>query len=361
MLSAISCEKQNSLNEKFSTYQSRLANATKTTPLPLSPDEAIPLPSKRVLFLPLTDLRVNLLDAYELKDCGLFDLIAEKNSILGKIQGEFQQLQYDLDFIYISENCINQINDPSLRTALTEAYQIKKSELNRVVSNAISGSNAWRTQLTYNDHQPLPEQGVSPELIIAIEGFTQPLLPNNNLDDHQDTQLINTQENIEKKPALGRLFYSIDESTRWLNTISQQLNRDNHQILCGLHRNNTQFAIAYRVFQHFYIDELQPYLAMLNSEYLSLSPSLLAIHQFLPSNTAFTPYSKAYFQGEHYEQFKQAIKNHIVVWQSLIERCGRPVTIYNGNLPVTIYNGNLIRHSTIQPHADWIPITSESF
>nr|WP_256384204.1 DUF3080 family protein [Photobacterium toruni] len=56
-------------------------------------------PRTHALKQPIADITIGLLNAYELRQCGLFQLIAERNSVLGKVQDKTRRLRYELLFL----------------------------------------------------------------------------------------------------------------------------------------------------------------------------------------------------------------------------------------------------------------------
>ncbi|WP_269748191.1 DUF3080 family protein [Enterovibrio coralii] len=154
------------------------------------------------------------------------------------------------------------------------------------------------------------------EALLAIESFS------NLLSTSADNDVVALQEPIEKQRYLGALFYSMDESTRWLNAATEQLERDNALIICGPNRNTTRFKYLQNVFNKFFIGGVQPYLSKLNGLYLDVQPSLTNLHMRFDGIPAFSEYNDAYFSGKRYEDFQNAVKNHVAYWQSLFKRCG---------------------------------------
>ncbi|HAS6511367.1 TPA: DUF3080 family protein, partial [Vibrio parahaemolyticus] len=78
----------------FEKYHQRLANVLDVPPRELNEVSAITIPDKRALYQELPRLSLGLLESYQLRQCGLFNLIAEKNSQLGKVQDPFHDLDY---------------------------------------------------------------------------------------------------------------------------------------------------------------------------------------------------------------------------------------------------------------------------
>ncbi|RXJ71671.1 hypothetical protein CS022_20225 [Veronia nyctiphanis] len=95
----LGCRPGNETTDLFETYQQRLANVVDADTSPLPESDKVQLPRKRELIQPIEDVTFGLLDAYDLRKCGLFQLIAERNSVLGKIQDPFRQLDYEVSFL----------------------------------------------------------------------------------------------------------------------------------------------------------------------------------------------------------------------------------------------------------------------
>ncbi|MDD1780813.1 DUF3080 domain-containing protein [Enterovibrio sp. ZSDZ35] len=302
----------------FVDYSERLANVVETSPIPPSESRAIKLPRKRDLVVPIEDTRMGLLDAYELRQCGLFQLIADRNSILGKVQDAFRQLNYELALLRTLNQCLEDVTSEPLSSELKRIQVVKRNQIHLVYWNTFASSDAWRSQLT-----PPSISMISPdtpfahsEALLAIESYSS-LLANPS-----SRNVLELQEPIEKQRYLGALFYSMDESTRWLNAATEQLERDDARVLCGKNRNTTRFTYLQNVFSTFFIDGVQPYLSKINGLYLDAQPSLVRLHQRFGEMPPFTDYSAAYFSGEHYDEFQDAVKNHVAYWQTLFKRCG---------------------------------------
>ncbi|EOD78710.1 hypothetical protein D515_02513 [Grimontia indica] len=317
------CLESDKARAQFENYQSRLANVVNTEPLPLEDSVSIELPRKRDLTLPLEDVRMGLLDAYELRECGLFQLIADRNSILGKVQDAFRQLNYEVSLLNTLELCLADVESDTLREQLLKVQKQKQKQLSTVYWNTLISSDAWRQQLTPSGigliapDKPFPHS----EALLAINAYA-------HLSE-KDTDIVSLQEPIEKQRYLGTVFYSMDESTRWLNTITKQLYRDDLLVICGANRDPTRLNYLRNVFDKFFIGEVQPYLSKINGLYLDVQPALETLHRQLPDNEVFFHYNDAYFAGSHYQNFQQAVKDHVGYWQQLFQRCNVQVAPQN--------------------------------
>ncbi|MDP2543107.1 DUF3080 family protein [Photobacterium damselae subsp. piscicida] len=117
----------------FSTYAQRLANVPET-----SFDEQtvnthldiIPYPDNRDIYQTIPDIRIGLLDAYELRQCGLFHLIAERNSVLGKVQDKTRQLQYEILFLQGLRTCLATLDTNTDSVPTTCEHRATKATAN---------------------------------------------------------------------------------------------------------------------------------------------------------------------------------------------------------------------------------------
>lgn len=319
LLSLTGCFGDDPAIAQFQTYQQRLANVVETDPLPLSDAISIALPRKRDLLLPLADIRMGLLDAYELRECGLFQLIADRNSILGKVQDAFRHLDYEIKLLNTVAYCLSNIENETLTEQLTALQEQKSQQLTTVYWNTFASSEAWRKQLIPAGNALIPPDAPFPhsDALLAIARYA-------NLIGQKPQQVdaISLQEPIEKQHYLGAVFLSLDESTRWLNTITQQLERDDHLIICGENRDPTRLNYLRNVFDTFFIGAVQPYVSKLNGLYLDVQPSLHQLNESISAAPShFHPYQDAYLRGDRYDEFQRAVKHHVQYWQSLFSRC----------------------------------------
>ncbi|MFD2176701.1 DUF3080 family protein [Veronia pacifica] len=311
------CQSDDNTADLFKTYQQRLANVTDSDTVALADSYKVPLPRKRELIQPIEDVRFGLLDAYDLRKCGLFELIAERNSVLGKIQDPFRLLDYEITFLRKANACMPLVEDVDIKKELQEAIDVKTRQLPTRYWNAIGGSDAWNKQLVLpatmlNVNEATPRTAV----VSAISAFASVQSPNG-----LEVSVTPWQETIEKQKMLGSLFLSIDESRRWLTAINKQLEENDHRILCGENINQTKAKYLRNVFDEFYIKKIQPYLSSIDTMYLDVSPSLEKIALYADSPRQFDEYKTAYFTGLHYQLYKKSVKDHVFYWKSLFERC----------------------------------------
>ncbi len=302
----------------FQEYQNRVANITESELLPADDSEPPALPRKRSLTLPVEDIRVGLLDAYELHECGLFQHIAERNSVLGKIQDDFQLLDYEMTFLENIQRCITELHNEDLKTQLLSIATRKKALFPVRYWNAVGATDAWQKQLKVPKTM-LPIEDAPPHAgaLTAISTFAT-ISPENTFEPGSIKAL---QQSIETQHYAGTLFYSMHRTTQLLEAITRQLRESDDQIACGQNRNQTKAEYLSNVFFKYYAGPIQPYLARLDSMYRDLAPPLRKIVSNTSPPDAFTPYRQYYIEGGMYTAFRKAIDGHVEYWQQLFKRC----------------------------------------
>lgn len=304
------------VDDKFSTYLSRIANVQGSDALAFNDNINITLPTKRELTFNIPTVTIGLLDSYELRKCDLFNLIAERNSVLGKVQDQFRNFDYQVQLIYGIDNCLlNKNISSALKDQLTQLLETKINQLPLHFSNLIYTSEAMRSQLTAYQWVTNDNASISSEL---LQAFNQIDAAFQIREQVSSTDRLNSvvphQEVLEKDPKIGELSYSMLNASRKLNVISQQLQLHDGAILCGQYRDTTKFKYLRNVFQQQFIDDIQPYLAKIDSAYMRLEPML--------SFTQATHPDFTYPIQQHHAQFRQAIKDHVGYWKTLFQRCG---------------------------------------
>ncbi|MFX3791464.1 DUF3080 family protein, partial [Streptococcus suis] len=74
-------------------------------------------------------LSIGLIDSYQLRQCGLFNLIAERNSVLGKVADQFRNYDYQVALLAGVGKCLSSNElDPEIVELLKEIEQQKLAQ-----------------------------------------------------------------------------------------------------------------------------------------------------------------------------------------------------------------------------------------
>lgn len=297
----------------FDDYLTRIVRVQGAPEVKAAPVSISELPRKRDLRVDIAPVSMGLLDSYQLRQCGLFHLIAERNSVLGKVADEFRNYDYQRALLAGLTQCQNSLDlDPELKTTLAEIDNQKRPQLALHQWNLVYTSEAMQKQLSGS-------QWLKADMAESVQQVNQALSIVSSAFKNSNIEVIEAQETLEKKPIVGQINYSLVSATAGLNRASDQLYQNDHLIICAPNRDTTKFKYLNNVFEQQFVGQVQPYMAQLDSYYQTLSANL----------SLFDPQPEIHdyvypLQANH-QAFRQAIRRHVSYWQQLFKRCGRKV------------------------------------
>ncbi|GLR03820.1 hypothetical protein GCM10007906_14070 [Vibrio hyugaensis] len=302
----------------FEKYNQRLANVLDVSASDVNDPPSITIPDKRELLQELPRLSLGLLESYQLRQCGLFNLLAEKNSQLGKIQDAFYDFDYQTSLLRTMNDCLTQFplsDEESIK--LNGLYDQKWHHLAVHLDNVLLTSDAMRKQLTgssWLSHDSKDHVAHVRDAFLVFNEMYQ--TPYRTISRLPDITLVNYQEEIEKTRLVGRLYYTLVDASNWLRHTTQILEANQDRLQCGANRDSTQFRYLRNVFQSIYVAEVQPYMAYLDSTYQQLDGGISLIEQRMQAHGTSYGIEKAH------EEFRQETMKHVQFWKGLFKRCG---------------------------------------
>ncbi|WP_135445263.1 DUF3080 domain-containing protein [Vibrio tasmaniensis] len=298
----------------FDDYQTKIANVQDADEIQQD-WELESLPRKRELFIEVPSLSIGLIDSYQLRQCGLFNLIAERNSVLGKVADEFRNYDYQVALLEGVGQCLsNNELDPEIVELLKEIEQQKLAQFPLHQWNLIYASEAMQSQMRGSQWLRADIGEQVRQTRDALEHINRAL--NTPLVSGKTTEV---QEGLEKSSTLGDLYYSLSRASVELDTITKQLSTFDANIICGEQRDTTKFRYLNNVFEQQYIDKVQPYMAQLDGYYQQLAPQLAMFDAQPELHSYYFPIQDAH------QAFRSSTHRHVDYWQQLFKRCGRKV------------------------------------
>ena len=303
-------------------YQQRLANVLDVKAIEITPKAAITMPPRRELFQPLPRLSLGLLESFQLRQCGLFSLLANKNSQLGKVQDAFHDLDYQTKLLKTLNHCLTNFDlSRDERTKLEHLYAQKWKHFHAHLDNLLLTSHAMQKQLTASDWLSVDSKNQVAQVVEALSLLIDIYaVPNKATSRLPNVSVVQYQEVIEKSRVIGRLYYSLKNTSLWLIQITELLESTQNKVICGKNRDTTRFRYLNNVFQTIYVGEVQPYLAYLDSTYQDLSKATQLVEERMVAQ------DQHYGLIEVHSIFRQATLDHVRFWQGLFKRCGVSVT-----------------------------------
>ena len=294
-------------------------------------------PSKRERLMPTTELRENLWDVLDFRQCDMLKLISERNSSLGKVMPPSQKMRYELRFIKTLQNCretLNAIKKPddtqlAFQSRLEVIYQTKRDNLPLEVWNGIYGSNEIEQHfkigkpplsLTADNNGHVQQAlGQLAELAIIIQSGSI-TLPN-WLD-----KVEAPYEVMHRSEFGSSLLSSLSMMTQTLDRTAEAIEvRLKRKPFCFPGHQPPQAKTLNNVFQKYYAGKVQPYMAVIQRQgnpWFTLHDELMS--QF-PAPSAMQNYHKQVLainiENSLWNQWVKARQRHTNAWQKILGQC----------------------------------------
>lgn len=318
-------------------YASRTANAIEVD-FELNLDSAAkfysPLADRRERIAEVPEIREGLLDLLDLRHCDLMRLVADRNTSLGRVALPSQRLIYELKILPALEQCIETIaDDPELETLRSKLIDLsgsKKQSFASLLFNAIYTSSEMEQQFSLGAQPLSPEQlGEISPLIEPMERFVL-LAKLVNQDDWQTPAFTDQLETSYE------FLYRADFGARWISSmalLTQTLEQSSLALeqrltgrpICFNGKPNNQSKILWTVFNKFYVQELQPYIALVERQGKQWSALHFAILKELKSVTqsqTLDRFIKVETETGIWPRYLAARDMHTQAWQNILEQCG---------------------------------------
>jgi len=309
----------------YRDYVERLAR-TLDVEMPAVELESIKaFPARRQLKLIEPEMKMGLLDFLKLQDCNLQQLIAQRNSSLGKVMPDSQRLIYEHKLMQSLQSCL----------------QLDRQEPEYIVwmQKLLASKQAMRQIIFWNTVIASPEmaQFFSP---------SAPYFKVSDIEQRQDiqralSQLLSWQSNLGGDRNLnadsleqaylsiaaeqygGQLIQSAVLAKVWVDSgtllIHSALEK---RPLCPQGRATPQSTIMQNILNKFFVAKIQPHLARIQGELQALSQQF-AIVEIQNGQEAYRQYYQRYLSKQGLpKQYAQSIKQHVQAWQRLLKQCG---------------------------------------
>lgn len=310
-------------DSEFAVYRDRLGRTLKLE-LPAPNPLKAPLSSiGNTTAIAIADIRLDFLDMLTLESCGLQpnqpslgNLIAERNSSLGKVMTYSTQLHYEIKLLQALEACIADEQAPAdLRETLQQIYLQKQQQLPARLLNFLLLDTTLRQQI-FGSQRPLDlTSGQAVETRLALQN----LIALKQHIQHKD-YLQASQIDINQQIAAlyqGQVLADLQHSLRSNLTQLQQLNRQLQHWDPAWCKAETQ-DILQQVLLQVFIGKLQLQLAHQDGIAQQLIPQLNTLYADTPLAHTVTERFQQPWQQLHIE-----LKQHIAWWQQLRNTCKR--------------------------------------
>src|SRR5690554_3068032 len=254
--------------------QQRIITVTKTSPHQ---------PRVAELRLSLPQVSISLLDSFRLSECRLGQLIAERNSSLGKVMTPANQLYYEVQVTRALRECLAKESalSPDLRETLSESLHLKEENIKQAVHNFLTTDDVWRRQFRMGSISlPFDDQDAFTNTYIALNYFahTLGLLAESPHHDALDLSAWHSHvETLHRSRFLPAYWRTLAFMPSQLDRITDQLTQATGQLGCSPVARPQRAQYMHNVMMKVYIEQLQPALARWYHYGQQLDPVLLQL------------------------------------------------------------------------------------
>ena len=290
-----------------------------------------PYPARRKISLKTRDLRTDFLDFFSMDRCNLQELIAEKNSAMGRVMPGSRLLHWENLFLINLKKCISELeqepnSDQEFLSEMDSIRAIKEGNLPLVYWNATFGSPEFQKFFSLAGGT-LPAGIKRDALNPVYDAFSylatlHPVTGKNN--EAIDIVLLEKHlYQLQKDRTGGNLLHSLEQFIFYMECVSEQLDiiraRDS-DILTLQQRNRLK-----QVFQENYRWQVQPYLAGVHQIGDRLFREIEGLYQqqTVDIPDSFNGYYQHQLSRENpagvWQRFEAAIRQHNEAWQGVID------------------------------------------
>lgn len=316
------CSKHKQVETDVTKYAQRLSDFTKIPIEDVPSHHRLPRLNKASLKSIVPDITINLREFYAFNECPLNQLVATRNTALGKMHLPSSRFVYETQLIVALKRCINTVKqsdkNQSLRNKLKEWLSIKQDNLPLVWSNVITQSDEIIAHLSGSDDYI---SGQANDNLQATKLALSFLLASLDTLPAKSNLLETHLQELANAPLLARMWRTQHFLVAHLDNTSLLLDTFLRNNTCSTLAQEKQIDIMRNIFTNLFADKIQPLASELNRYHYQLMPILVKYHEHphLPQN--FKDYLVAQSVTGHSE-YTNSMQRHIKLWQSIFSRCG---------------------------------------
>jgi hypothetical protein len=317
MVLTMGCDSSHSLQKNLQEYQTRMANVLDVESQNSIKVSLPPYPSIKDLKQNVPETSIKLFEFYNLKHCELYSLVAERNTSLGNLQLPSTRYIYERALIDALQQCLTDTKDSKLRDKLESWQQTKTQQLPMIWADLIQLSSELKQGFSANFG--LVEGNEQDNLSPSINALNYLIQIDQNKGINS-TELEQSLKHLMNNPLPAKLWLSQLTLTANLNRSTQWLWQHTDDLKCSGIGSDKKMEYLTNVFQQFFIEKIQPIAGQINHYQYQLSP----IFEKLTTHPNLSPSFKEYinhFNQQGFENYQEAIQQHINFWQYLFKRC----------------------------------------
>lgn len=320
----IGCQPRPPAQRLMDDYLARLSRVL-DQPIPEFERQSPPRkPRARELQVDIEPLSIGVLDYWGFRRCGLAEILAERNSVLGRVMPPSQHLHMDGRLLIQLEHCREVLEDETLSQLAGELREQKLEQWPARYWNATVASPDLRRFWSPSTRPLAPGKAPSYREIESALAYLGQLPARRQLELWPSlSELERHYERLGRDRLGGKLLQSLQLGNDYLEAASQMLEQARaERSLCPHGQPLQELEYARNVMTTVFIANIQPWMAAVERR----SRTTLAAYNDLVKaqdqdlQARIAPYQQDI--NHLHQQFQQRNRDHVEQWQRLFERCG---------------------------------------
>lgn len=278
-------------------------------------------PNKQALKIDIERTSINLRELFAFNDCSLNQLVAQRNTALGKMQLPSSRYAYESELVHELAACQRTLQENEGKTELVAKLAdwsaLKQQQLPQVWANLITQSIETDTHFTGGTGYI---SGTSNDNFQATKLALNFLLKSQNEHPVNASALELHLQQLNNTPLMAKKWRTQLLLAQELNNISRLLNTYLINNTCSTRKEEESIEVMRNIFRIFFAERIQTVAGQLNNYYYQLSPLVEQLAQAPQMPTAFNEYLLLH-NTLNFEAYTEAMQSHIQIWQQIFERC----------------------------------------
>lgn len=313
----LGCDNAYQLEKDLDLYQQRMANILDAESLEFETVVLPRYPARQLLEQNIAEQNIKLFEFYQLKQCRLYSMVAERNTTLGRIQSPSTRYVYEKSLLTALNDCLEKTTDSQLQEKMHNWLELKNQSISTKWADLIQLSDEIKQG--FSAHRGLIDGSIKDGLHQTKEAF-------NYLLGLETTKQVNSSEleqhlkHIHDQPLPAKLWLSQLLLRVQLGQINTWLNQHAGELTCQTRQQKETAEYLRNVFQLFFVEKIQPVASQLNHYHYQLNPIFTRLVEHASLSEAYAKY----IQTQHFDEFSEyqtAMRNHLVFWQALFKAC----------------------------------------
>ncbi|XOV77879.1 MAG: DUF3080 family protein [Aestuariibacter sp.] len=310
----------------FQDYQQRLENVL------AQQINADANPLTFATFLPGTtqpeERQIKLNEFYQLPECGIKPLIAERNTSLGKLHSPSIRLHYEVKLHMALTRCVaitsgnEQMQVKQLREKKVEDLLAARKTLLNASSEIRQSINTMGVFLE-NDAKYRSSEVAWKQIANLLSSIQSRDV---TITSWEQADLETQLKTLSEQKWLARTINTMALFNHYLPGITRDLITATRPITCHSLKEKTQVEYLRNIFQMFFIEQLQPMASQINDGYYGLYDTIRILYLAEDSPKQAQHYIKIDYV-EAFQQFRKNLQAHVTFWQGLFATCAIQPTV----------------------------------